>query len=84
MNKDTKKAINLEYKTLYEHYKGLYEIAISQLEAVGISFGEEPTRKVIPIEWIEKVYCLKLGGLPLSISNMIDDWRKENENNSNS
>lgn len=34
-----------------------------------------PTEDVIMIEWIEKVYCLELGGLPLSISHMIEEWR---------
>ena len=38
----------------------------------------------IPVEWIEKVYCKEYGGLPLSISTMIETWREENESNINS
>ena len=53
-----------------------------------ISIEEAPTVKAIPIEWIEKYtkrnFPLANGEIVLGfIADMIEDWEKENETNSN-
>lgn len=72
-------------RELFEQYKGERDIAISQLNDLGIELGEKVELKAIPIEWLKNkadeqhTLSFYMGNKPITIDELIVDWRKENE-----
>lgn len=46
--------MEIDYKLLCEQYQAERDLAIEQLNDLGISFSENPKRKAINIQWFHK------------------------------
>ena len=64
-------------KELYEQMVGERDIAISQLEDLGIAFGQNPRLVAIPIEWLREWFKERYKSK--TYEHLIEDWEKQNE-----
>lgn len=70
---------------LYEQVKGERDTAIEQLQALNIELFEKPYLKAIPIDWIYRWRLKNMDKCPVDFipfSNLLNDWEKENEKDS--
>ena len=69
-------------RSVYEQMVGERDIAISQLEDLGIAFGQNPRLVAIPRDWLEKWFKERYKSK--TYEHLIEDWEKQNEIHSNS